>query len=324
MPAEATYQRPRHEARLTLAAAIEPTEVYQHNDGRAAVFNAADGLSAGERATLKTDGQYTVAKTAGEVWLNGQPLWWDRSAAKASYKPGNDRDFYLGVAVGDAASADTTGSVNLNVPPTYYADLARDGFASVLVGTAAAGGFGYPVNLGGALVFELTATNEAQKVDALGLLGFAPGANWIVEGCFRVISDGAGAAADVSIGVASATHASDADAIAESVFLHLDANNTNINAESDDGTTEVAATDTTADYTEGSALANKVYFAIDGRDPTSVKVYVNGARVLSGTTFAIPLAAGPLFLLTHLEKTASTDTYKLAIDKLAVRLAEQD
>jgi hypothetical protein len=250
-------------------------------------------------------------------------VWWDHSANAASYKKVNDRDFYLGTLVGDAASADVTLTVNLNVRPRADIDLARDGFLSTVVGTAAAGGLAYPQNLGGALVFELTATNEAQKVDALSVDGFSKDANAIVDLVFRVISDGAGTAVDASIGVANGTHASDADAITESVFVHLDANNTNINLESDDGTTEVAATDSTYDYTEGSAVANRVYVTMDFRNPADVQIYVNGALALAATVFNVNVATGPLFLLVHVEKTASTDTYKLAIDKAVARFAEQ-
>jgi hypothetical protein len=107
------------------------------------------------------------------------------------------------------------------------------------------------------------------------------------------------------------------------VFIHLDGNGTPINVESDDGTTEVAATDTTLDYTEGSEVANRVYFTIDMRNPADVQVYVNGALVLGSTVFNVSAATGPWRLLVHLEKTASTDTYRVAVDELRARFAEQ-
>ena len=321
--ADATLLRGLSEIRKTNAAAVASGEIHQLTDGRAGVYTGLNASGLGDVSNWTTFGQFTVTKTASVVIVDGGEVWWDHSANAATFRKVSDRDFYLGRAIGDAASAATTVVVDLNVLPRADIDLARDGFQSVLVGTAAAGAFGYPVNLGGALVFELTATNEAQKVDALSVDGFALAANAIVDGAFRVLSDGAGTVVDVSIGIASATHASDADSIAESVFLHLDANNANINAESDDGTTEVAATDTTTDYTEGSAIASRVHFTMDMRDPASVKIYVNGVRVLSGSTFNIAAAAGPLFLLVHVEKSVSTDTYKLAIDWLKVRFAEQ-
>lgn len=307
---------------VTLAASAAAGEIWQMADGRAAYMSGV-AASSGTTKTFKTSGQVVVTKTAGVVLLDGGEAWWDHSANAATYRKVNDRDFFLGRVVGNAASADTSCTVNLNVAPRYDIDLARDGVQSVLVGTPAAGGFGYPVNLGGSLIFELSATNEAQKVDALAVDGFSKDANAIVDLCFRVLSDGAGTTPDVSIGVASATHASDADSIAESVFVHLDGNSVNINLESDDGTTEVAATDTTVDYTEGSALASRVYVTMDFRNPADVQVHVNGANVLPATVFNVNAAVGPLFPLVHLEKTASTDVYKLAIDWFRVRLMEQ-
>jgi hypothetical protein len=309
---------------VTLAGAAAVGELRQMADGRAGFLrDRTAGVSGQRRAFAVAPDVVVVTKTAGVVILDGGDVFWDHSANAATYKKVSDRDFYLGRAVGDAASADTTMAVALNVDPRADIDLGRDGFQSVLVGTPAAGGFGYPVNLGGSLIFELDATNQAQKVDALGVDGFSKDANAIVDLVFRVLSDGSGTAVDASLGVAGATHASDADSIAESVFVHLDANNTNINLESDDGTTEVAATDTTLDYAEGADLATRVYVSMDFRNPADVQVYVNGANVLPATVFNVNAAVGPLFPLIHLEKTAGTDTYKLAVDKFRVRLMEQ-
>jgi hypothetical protein len=309
---------------VTLASSAAVGEVRQLGDGRAGYLRDRTAGTSGQRKSFAVDTDVVVVtKTAGVVILDGGDVFWDHSANAATYKKVSDRDFYLGRAHGDAASADTTLAVVLNIDPRPDIDLLRDGFQSVLVGTPAAGGFGYPVPLGGSLVFELTATNEAQKVDALGVDGFSKDANAIVDVIFRVLSDGAGTAVDASIGLANATHASDADSIAESLFVHLDANNVNVNLESDDGTTEVAATDTTVDYTEGTALASRVYVTFDLRNPADVQVYVNGANVLPASVFNVNAAAGPLFPLVHLEKSVSTDTYKLAIDRFRVRLMEQ-
>lgn len=322
--ADATRIRSANDVQVTAAAAVSVGEVWQMKDGRAAVYKDAAAAAQGDRTRWTTEGQYTLTKATGFVGLDGGRAYWDHSANNVSYKKVNDRDFYLGRFVGDAATGDTSCAVNLNVDPAYDVCLARDGYASVLVGTPAAGGFNYPVNLGGTLVFELSATNEAQKVDALSVHGFASGANPVIEGAFRVLSDGSGTVVDVSVGIANATHASDADTIADSVFIHLDANNVNINAESDDGTTEVAATDTTIDYTEGSTLTERVEFWMDLRDPADVQIYVNGSLVLASTVFNVNAYSGTWFLLVHVEKTASTDTYKLAIDWLRARFSEQN
>lgn len=320
---EATsYQNDDAVLDLTAVAALTGGQVIQMNDGRAGIVPS--DVAAGEPVGVQVEGIFIVDKTTSMVILDGSPVYWDHSANKAHYKQVSDRDFYLGTAFGDAASADTTMKVNLNKRPVYKSDLFADNYATVLVGTAAAGGLSYPVPNGGGAIFELTATNEAQKVDALGLMGVAPGSNFIVEGAFRVLSDGAGTAVDASIGIASGTHASDFQSVAEFVAIHLDANDTKIYVESDDGTTDVAPTDSLSTYTEGADLASRVHFAIDARDPSDVQVYVNGALVLGATVFSLAAAAGPLFPIVHVEKTSSTDTYKLAVDWLRVRTSEQD
>src|SRR5262245_2108812 len=120
---DATYIRPEHENRLTALAAVAACEVWQLPDGRAAVKTGGlDGAAIGDRVNFNTSGKYTVTKTASQVWIDGAPIWWDHSANAATCVPplvAGDRDFFLGSAVGDAASADTTGAVDLNVEPKY-------------------------------------------------------------------------------------------------------------------------------------------------------------------------------------------------------------
>lgn len=316
---------------ITLAASISVGEIWQLGSGKAGYFlgipngsgYAPVAGSSGDRGLFQTADKVTVTKATGVEFLNGGRVYWDHSANNATYKKANDRDFYIGRAVGAAASSDATLLVDLNTDPPYDIDLGRDPFLSTLVGTAAAGGFGYPIRLGGCSVLELTATSEAQKVDLLSVDGFAKSANAIVEGAFRIISDGSNATQDFNIGIANGTHASDADSITESLFIHVDGNSTNLSVESDDGTTEVAATDSTADYTEGSTISSRVEFWFDLANPADTQVYLNGANVLPGSTFNVDASVGPWYLLAHLEKTSSTDTYKVAIDWLRVRFMEQ-
>jgi hypothetical protein len=71
-----------------------------------------------------------------------------------------------------------------------------------------------------------------------------------VDALICVNSD-ANAASDTNIGLANATHATDADSIAEHLFIHLDGGSST-STPSPDGTTTVAATDTTVDYTAGT------------------------------------------------------------------------
>lgn len=322
---DATFVRDRDDNRVTAAAAVAAGEVWQLKDGRAGVKTGQDGGAVGDRVKFTTTGQFTFPKTDAVNFLDGGRAFWDASASAVNFKKVGDRDFYLGRFVGDAAAADTACVVNINVDPPYDVDLARDPFVTAIVGTQALGGLAL-LRRGGAHDAVISSVNEAQKVDALSVDGFAPlTANAIVEFAFTVPNDGAGTVVDVSVGVASGTHATDADAIASHLLMHLDANNTNINFQSKDGTTTVAATDSTKDYAEGQALANRVEVWFDMRDPADVQVYVDGVNVLPATVFNVSAAAAASwFLLLHVEKSAAADAYEFQLDWLRARLSEQN
>lgn len=328
MAAEAIFNHCDDTRDVVLAAAASCGEVYQLQNGRAAVCVPAGGGSANDKVAFREEGRFWVTKTSGITLLPGGRVYWDHSANSATYLKVNDRDFFLGTVVLDAASSDTKVLVDLNVLPWQTIDLARDAFLSVPTGTQAVGAFGYPKVLGGSHQIELTATSEAQCIDLLSVDRVAVGAKPILEAIFTVPTNGSGAAVDFNIGLADGTHTTDADSIANSVFVHIDGASTNLNVESDDGTTEVAATDTTLDLTEGSAVANRVEVWIDARDTAAVKVYINGVRVLDGTTgsektLVLTAATGPLGLLAHLEKTSGTTTGKYCIHALRLRTMQQ-
>lgn len=322
---DAQFVREHGEYSITAANAVSVGEVWQLQDGRAAVYpGGTDGRTAGSassRAIFETVGTWTFPLTSSIVILAGGRVYWDHSAGAAHFKKINDRDFYLGRATADTSGGTVT--VDLNVDPPYDIDLMRDAYLTVPVGTQALGGFLPPQRAGGSLLFILTSTNEAQKLDALSVEGWAEEANAIVEFAFRVPSDGGGTVVDVSVGIANDTHADNADTITESVFMHLDANNTAINFESDDGTTEVAATDSTKTYTEGSGLTVRKEVWFDMRDPADVQIYVDGVLILPSTVFDVDAGTGPWRLLVHIEKTASTDTYQFSLDWHRVRFMEQ-
>lgn len=320
--ADTVFVRKGDEDILTVAASVGVGELFQLSDGRAARYRGTAAASSGDQVYFDSDGKHTCTKTSGFVALAGGRAYWDHSANAITYKKVNDRDFYVGRFAEDAASTEVICVVDLNVDPPYDLDLARDPFATTIVGTQALGGLGL-LRRGGCHNIVISATNEAQKVDMLGKDGFARTANAIIEGCFNVISDGAGTVVDVSMGIANGTHATDADSIAESLFVHLNANDVNIYLESDDGTTEVAATDTTIDYTEGVGIANRVEFWMDMRNEADIQCYINGVLALTASVFKLDAATGPLRLLVHVEKTASTDAYELDIEWLRARFMEQ-
>lgn len=312
---------------LTAAATYDAGQVFQLPTGEAAFLNSTSPVSSGEQTEKpQTSGKVTVEKTTGVVFLPGQEVWWDHSANKAHYLRTNDRDFLLGISVSGATSAAISMEVDLNKRCQAFTSLLEGAsISAAATGTHAVGanGFGYPKRMGKTHVFQLSTTNESQCVDLMGIDCFAPGSKWIVEFMFKVVSGSAGSAPDVSLFVANNTHATDADSITESFGVHLNGNDVNIYLESDDGTTEVAATDSTIDYSAGSAVANRVHVLLDGRTLTDMQAYINGANVLPATTFRLDAATGPLRLLVHVEKTAAADIFELHVEEARAWYAEQ-
>lgn len=291
-------------------------QVIQLADGRAAFVAGASARSAGEPAALQTEGIVLLTKSTGLVCLKGGRAYWDRSAnAVTPLQSDADGDFFCGVFTADGASGDTTIQVDLNAQPSYNIDLQRDAFDTVIVKTA-----GTPSldARGGSLYMLFSATAEAQKVDLLSKKAIPHATPFIAEFRVACYDKGDAAALDFSLGIANATHATDADAITESVFVHMDGNALDIKAESDDGTTEVAATDTTVDAVDDT------YFDvwIDARDKSNVKIYVDGVRVLSATTFAVSAATGPWKILAHLEKTSDDTPGDFRIVHAAIRATD--
>jgi len=300
----------------TPSAGYSAGEVIQLADGRAAVVAGLSALTSGDPAALKTSGQFTVTKSASVVVLEGAPLYWDRSAGSATpLKAAAGGDFFIGVAVADVAAATLTVVVDLNVQPNYTIDIMRDPTDTVLVLSAGAPaltmGPGYAK-----LAFDTTA--EAQKVDILSKHSVPVTVPFIVEGRAAIYDIGDNAAADFNIGIANGTHASDGDSITESLFFHLDGTALSILAESDDGTTEVDATDTTVDAVDDTYFD----FAIDARDLTDIQLYINGVNVLPASVFKLDAATGPLKLLAHIEKGANDTPGEMRVSKLALRCTD--
>jgi len=317
MTLEATYRQPGCTLDYTPAAAWTAGQVFQLPDGRAAV--PANDIASGALGAAQTEGLFTVIKAATQVWLDGAPIWWDHSANAATCIPplvAGDRDFFLGTAVGDVASAAVSGAVNLNVQPRYIIDYQRDGGDTAVVLTV---GTPYIYSRGGSLESGFSLTAEAQKLDWISKRSFTKDSSWILEAVLEVVANADADVGDLNVGVANATHASDADSITESNFFHFDMGaDLNLDAESDDGTTEVAATDTEVDW----AVGTPIHLVIDGRDPSDIQMYVNGVLVLGSTVFTLAAATGPLKAIVHLEKSSNDSPGVVQLDMLRVRTQE--
>lgn len=299
---------------FTTVAAVSAGEVLQVPDGRAGV--AVNGPAAGETVSCQITGIHKLAKTANEIYVPGQRLYWDASASKVTaVPPVTAADFFVGCAVLDAAAADTTASVDLNQDWFGSIDQRNSSFAQVPVLTA---GDPRSAQLGGYLRFILDATNEAQKIDALSHKAVALDSDWIFL-AEVVIDAAAGSATDITVGMADGTHASDFQSVASFCTIHIDGGSANILVESDDGTTDVAPVDSTIDWAAGVPFA----LAIDGRDPADIKLYINGIReTATSTTLAIAAAASGLKACVHIEKTSSTDVATVQVGNLKVMTAD--
>lgn len=317
--AEATISADKRSVTVTApSGGYDAGEVIQLADGRAGFVLGLNAIAAGEAAEIQVAGQVTLDKTSGVVVLKGDELFWDRSADTATpLKAVTGADFPIGVSLQDVASAVTSVVVDLNVKPVYVIDVMRDPADTVIVLTAGTvemfQGPGY-------LKATFSATAEAQKVDIMSKQSIPVTVPFIVEGRVAIYDIGDNAALDINIGIANGTHATDADAITESCFLHLDGTALDILAESDDGTTEVAATDTTVDAVDDTFFD----FRIDCRDLTDIQIYINGVNVLPASVFKLNAATGPLKLLAHMEKTSDNTTADIRVSHLAIRAMDAE
>lgn len=73
---------------------------------------AVAGFAAGETGAAAIGGVYTLSKTTGEAWTQGEKLYWDASAGEVTATATDNT--LIGCAFAAAASAATTGAVRLN------------------------------------------------------------------------------------------------------------------------------------------------------------------------------------------------------------------
>jgi len=174
----------------------------------------------------------------------------------------------------------------------------------------------------GVLVFSADAVAEA-ATNALYLANapFDIDRGPVFECLLAVFDIGDHAALDINFGLADDTHATDADLIDVSIFVHLDGNDLSLKCECDDGTNETAATDTTVDLVDDTWYA----FKIDVTDKSDVKFFYRAVtsetwiRLLPGTTFDVSDYTGTLTPIVHVEKTSNDTTYDIRADRVRVQ-----
>ncbi len=317
---DASRVRVATEVRKTVAAAVAAGEVHQLADGRVGVMLGANSATSGDQRTFTTEGQYVFTKTAGIVLLDGGRAYWDHSVNAVTFRTVNDRDFFLGTVVDDAASADVTCAVNINVEPVYEVEFApsktRSQGAWV---TEATNGLGVSQLPGGVIQLAFDAVVEAAQAAIYPERSVNIASNPILEFRMAAFDIGDNAALDFNIGLASGSHATDFQTVAEQVTLHFNGTALDIFAESDDSVTDVNETDTTINAVDDT------WFEcwIDCRNTSDVQIYINGVLVLPNTVFTLAAAAGPLVPIVHMEKTSDDTTADFRVDFMRLRIAEQ-
>ncbi len=315
--ADATRVREWNDIRMVAQAAVPSGKIWQTRDGRAAYSTGLNSAAIGDQVGFQSQGQVTLPFKAGIQALDGGPAYWDRTNSVVTYQRlGANRGFALGSFVGDTALNAANCVVNLNVFPKYDLDLEALPFATSIIKTA-----GVPLlnTRGGAIDMVLDTTNEAQKVDALSNDGIITGSKGIVEIGANILNNGTANNLQGFLGLASATHATNPASVTEYILFEFDGNALKINAQSSDGTTTVAKTDTTKVFVVGTRFE----LWIDMRNPANCGMYVNGVQVLAGTVFSLAAGASNLFLLAWLGKTANATSGEMQVDWMRVRTAEQ-
>ena len=310
MAIEAQMLQDQDVIEITAPAALTSGQVLQLADGRAGVVASLNAVASGDITAISVVGQFRVAKTASINILDGQEVWWDVSENTATYAEVLG-DFPIGVAVGDSLAAATTVVVRLNETNRPKVELNRAGWTE-----EAALGLGVDQIAEKSdirLSFDAVAEIAQAAYLSIGVVDVDDGP--ILEGLIALFDRGDNAALDMDFGLAVGSHASDFEAIAEFVAFHLDGNSDNILAHSDDGTTDVALVDTTVDHVDNTYA----FYQIDCRDKTDIKMYINGIRVLSGTTFTLTAFSGNLVAIVHAEKTSDNTLLDLRIRKLHIR-----
>lgn len=308
--AEALFYQEGESIDFTPVSAVVGGEVLQAPDGRAAVASTA--IAAGVPGSLQVKGVFKMLKTANEIYVPGQRLYWDASASKVTAVPPiTAADFFVGCAADDATASATFAEVVLNTDWEGSIDQRKSTFAVASTLTA---GDPRVAQVGAGARFVLDATSEAQMISALSHKAVSLDSDWIFL-AEVVIDAAAGSATDISIGVADGSHASDFQSVATFCTIHVDGGAQDILVESDDGTTDVAPIDSNLNWTAAVPFA----LAIDGRDPADIKLYINGIReTATSTTLAIAVAASGLKACVHIEKSSSTNTADVTVANMKV------
>lgn len=309
MATEATYRGDAGVHREnSAAAALTSGQVVLLDTGKVGIVQGAASTAAGDAAAFATAGKFKFAKAATVIMFAGQPVWWDDTNSQACISTSSTKTHYLGIVAHEVAVADTTVEVYINEEASPYIKQG-DGDWEILETL----GLGVR-DIAGTNILAFDTTSEAATAALISKKSVTVEGDWIMQAEVAVYDIGNNAALDINVGMANATHATDFDSVTEQVTIHLDGNALSILAESDDGTTEVAATDTTVDAVDDT------YFLlqIDARDTEDIQVYINGVNVLPSSVFKLDEATGPMKAVAYMEKSSDDTSADLRVRDMMV------
>ena len=282
-------------------------EVVLLPDGRAGVV--ATDLAIGDAGTVYDKGIYDVLKTASIVLLEGQKVYWDRPANTASYTG----EFVIGVAMADAAAADATVRVGLNVAQNPLISLHKSPWEKEAV---LGQGVDEVLRNTPRIAFDAVAEIAQAALISQDSVPIADGP--IFEAWINVENGGDHAALDINFGLAAGSHATNFDLVSDYVVFHMDGASLNLMSQSDDTVTPVAAQDTTFDVVAGTWF----FVQIDVRDKAAVRIFVNGIEKNAGTLhLAVSVAA--LKAIMHIEKISNDTLAKVESKEMIVRTTKE-
>lgn len=302
---------------ITVGGIVEPGDVLQYHDGRACIVVGSNDVASGQVATVALSGEWEATAASTINYLKGIDLWWDESANTVNFRSGAAGDFQLGVC-NEAVATGTLPKIKffLNGKQSPAWSL-RDsnGAINTQVETL---GLGIVLKPGGWVKLAADNTSEASTQSLLSGVSVPITDEWLCTAIVSIVDDG-GTAVDLVWGMADAAHATDADSITTSAFFQVSGGAADIFAESDNATAEVAATDTTVNYTAGTADHYWIHCASNA----DLQYYINGVNVLPSSTFTVAGAAGPLKFLIMCEKSTGTETFDVdLIDAKIIRFED--
>lgn len=208
-----------------------------------------------------------------------------------------------------------SGFVNHKVPTGTTASTALewDGFDA-----QSSNGLGvtHVVGANGGTTFEIDSAGEVATNALIVGASMLASAGIRFEARLHMSDKGSTSALDTDWGVSLGPTITDIEAGADRAVFRMNGNSADIECESDNATTDTGDVDSTIDNVE-TAGAFKDFILIV-RAAGTVEFWINGARVLSGTTFAVRSSA-ILAAFVNMEKSGSDSTLgKLVIRRMRV------